>query len=432
MTASAVPAKATGVTFGVEKLTVDPSDTTIDSSTGVITIGDAQPGGDLKVTAETSTVKAGAALRTIEKPTSLDSTTQSAKDAAGGSYGGEFTHTFKGKGKAAGLADGRVNEKFDDLTPKNPFGKFTLKANKASSAGWPLDNTGTMMAADNVTIQKALIDVRPFIKSASNPAPKQTLPAGFSMTQHLHVRSKPSDTLDAAPFADTDHVRRLEERKDKLVVVVGAGKGEVVQDYTGPPAYRNAKTSATSVVASPPKPPAPKGGTAPAWARTEFTVTGEALPSTAKKVFSIVQKGKDRLGCEIDSATGIVKVGSQAGSITVRLSDGTNAHYDEVTVTITAPPAAPAGSRCRFGEEGSARQPGGRERSGSPSRIRASGWRGSATDGCSPASTRPRRLRRGTCSRSPRRRHGTRRSPRSAPTPTTPRCRRWRGSRTTS
>ena len=339
--ASPVPANATGVTFGIEKGTVEPNDTTVDASTGAITIGDAQAGGEMKVKVETSDKKSGALVRTIEKPTSLASTTQSAK-GAGGFYGGDFKHTFAGKNKPDGLAGGRIDEKFDDLSPKNPFGGFSLKANKGGGPGWSLDSGGTMASDDTVTIQKKLIDVRPFIKSASNPTPKETLPVGFSMTQHLHVKSTPSGKLDAAPFTDTAHVRRLEERAGKLVVVVKAGKGEVVQDYTGPPAYRNAKASATSVVASPPKPVAPKGGKAPEWTRNEFTVTGEVLPSGGKKVFSITQTGKARLGCEIDAASGVVKVGSEAGTITVRVSDGTTAHFDEVSVTITAPPAAAA------------------------------------------------------------------------------------------
>ena len=342
VTASPGPANATGVMSGVEKGTVDPSDTTVDAKTGAVTIGDSQPGGDLKVTADNSAATAGATLRTIEKPAKLDSTTQSATSASD-SYGGEFTHTFSGSGKAAGLADGRIDEKFDDLAPKNSFGGFSLNANRSGGKGWPLDSGGTMMAPDNVTIQKKLIDVRPFIKSASNPAPKELLPVGFSMTQHLHVKSQPSGKLDAAPFTDTAHVRRLEERKGRVVVVVKAGKGEVEQDYTGPPAYRGAKATPSSVAASAPRPKAPKGGKAPAWTRNEVTVTAETIPSGAKTVFAIVETGKARLGCEIDSASGVVKVGSEAGTITVRVSDGTKGHYDEATITITAAPApAPA------------------------------------------------------------------------------------------
>jgi hypothetical protein len=65
-------------------------------------------------------------------------------------------------------------------------------------------------------------------------------------------------------------------------------------------------------------------------------VTGDVIPSSGPKVFSIVGP---KLGCEIDAATGEVQVGSTSGSIKVRVSAGRGSNFDEVTITITAPPA---------------------------------------------------------------------------------------------
>jgi hypothetical protein len=195
-----------------------------------------------------------------------------------------------------------------------------------------------MNAPDHVTIDKTLPDVRPSITSASNPSPTGDLKkgVGFTMTQHMHAQSLPSGKLDDAPFADIPHVRQLEERSGDVKMVVKAGKDEVEQDYEGPPAFRNARASPAKVEASPPK---PKSG---AWQRNEVTVSADAIPSTAKTVFSIVETGAARLGCEIDSATGIVKVGDKPGTITVRASAGGAAkHFDEVKVTITPAAASP-------------------------------------------------------------------------------------------
>ena len=65
----------------------------------------------------------------IEKPKDIASTTSSA--ASG--YEAHFTHTFNSSGAGqSGLADANINEKFDSLTAKSPFGDdFTLKANAA-------------------------------------------------------------------------------------------------------------------------------------------------------------------------------------------------------------------------------------------------------------------------------------------------------------
>jgi hypothetical protein len=336
--ASAVPGNATGVKFTVEKGSVDPTGITIDETTGVITIAAGQQGGTVNVKA---TAPDGSAqlqsMQIVEKPVAIVST--NAVSGGGNSYGGQFTHTFSApSGKASGLDGGRINEKFDSLTAATPFeGPFTLSANAANAPGWALDVSGTMTGPDNVDIANTGIDIGRFTKSASNPTPK-TLPAGFTMTQHFHAKSLPSGTLDASAFTDANHVRTLTA---KATLTVEAGKGKTEDPYDGPAACTNAKAAPASVVASPPKPKAAKGGAAPAWNRSKVQVTADAVPSGAALVFSI--KGP-KLGCEIDASSGELLIGAQAGTITVRVAaKGAVKHFDEVIITITpAPPPAPA------------------------------------------------------------------------------------------
>ncbi len=336
-----VPANATAVTFGVEKGTVDPSATTV-SAKGAVTVTAAQPGGDISVFAEgtttdadgaTTTVKQSETLTVSEKPTSLDSTS-AVETTSTTQYGGEFTHTFSGPGDASGLADAVVNEKFDSLTPKTPFGSFALTANAANSAGWGLDSSGTMTGPDNVTIDKKLINVQQFVKSASNAKPK-SLPAEFSMTQHLHAKSFPSKALDKAQFAETEHVRRLEKDSDgNMKVVTEAGTEKVSQDYDGKYAITNATSDVSSVVRSDPKPKPVKGQPPPDWDRNLFTVSADTIPAGGSPIFAFTGAA---LGCEIDKASGEVKVGSTPGTVTVRVYDPTKTHYDDVKVVITKP-----------------------------------------------------------------------------------------------
>jgi hypothetical protein len=337
--ASAVPGNATGVKFTVEKGSVDPTGVTIDETTGVITIAAGQQGGtvNVKATAPDGTA-AWQPMQIIEKPVAIVST--SAVSGGGNRYGGQFTHTFSApSGKASGLEGGRINEKFDSLIAATPFegGTFKLSANAANAPGWSLDSSGAMSGPDNVDIAKAGIEIGRFTKSASNPTPK-TLPASFTMTQHLHAKSLPSGTLDASSFTDANHVRTL---TGKATFTVEAGKGKTEDPYDGPPACTSAKAAPASVVASPPKPKAAKGGPAPAWNRSKVQVTADAVPSGAALVFSI--KGP-KLGCEIDASSGELMIGDQAGTITVRVAAKAAAkNFDEVTIPITpAPPPVPA------------------------------------------------------------------------------------------
>jgi hypothetical protein len=151
------------------------------------------------------------------------------------------------------------------------------------------------------------------------------------MVQHMHAKSFPAGTLDAAPFTDVNHVRTL---TDKETFTVTAGKNHTDDAYTGPSAYTNIKASATSISASPPKPKAPATGS---WTRNKVTVTADVIPGKGTKVFSLVGP---KLGCEIDPSSGEVLIGDQAGAIKVRVSAGAGgANFDEVSITITPAPA---------------------------------------------------------------------------------------------
>ena len=328
--ATATPSKATGVKFSVEKGSVTPSNVTIDATTGVITVSAGQQGGTVTIKA-TSDDGAWATmdLRLVEKPVAVASTT--ASSAGGSVYGGQFTHTFSSaSGQASGLQGENINEKFDSLKAASGFGTFTLSANAAGSQGWDLTSAGAMAGPDNVDIDKSMIDVGKFVKSASNPAPANTLPVGFTMVQHMHAKSFPAGTLDASPFTDIDHVRTL---TDKETFTVTAGKNHTDDPYTGPSAYTNIKASATSVNASPPKPKAPATGS---WTRNKVQVTADVIPGKGTKVFSLVGP---KLGCEIDASSGEVLIGDQAGTIKVRVSAGASGtNFDEVSITITPAP----------------------------------------------------------------------------------------------
>ena len=94
---------------------------TVDASSGLITIGDKQEGGDVKITGE-SDDKATALgrLPLYEKPTKISATSGSAA-STGARYQADFKHTFEGhSGKAAKTEGTHVDEKFDSTTAEDP------------------------------------------------------------------------------------------------------------------------------------------------------------------------------------------------------------------------------------------------------------------------------------------------------------------------
>ena len=331
ITAAAKPAGVSGVKYSLEAGSVAPAaGTTIDESSGAVSVDAKQPGGRMKAKATNGAGWRDGEFRVIEKPKDIASTTSS----AAGQYEAHFTHTFNSAGAGkSGLEDANINETFDSKTAKSPFGAdFTLTANAAGSAGWFLSSSGTMNTVDKVSISKGGIDAGPFVKNASNPSPAKKLPQGFSMTQKLHARTFPSDKLEDSPFTTTDHVRELVEKDNKLQMRLAAGKKSEFIPYVGPTVFRNAKADKTTVVASGEKPKQGK------WTQNAVFVSVDAEGAAAKPSFSI--QG-DKLGCSVDSS-GMVKVGSTPGKITVRAGSAKN--FDEVVITITAPAPKPAAS----------------------------------------------------------------------------------------
>jgi hypothetical protein len=342
ITAKATPANASGVKFTLDAGSAAVgAGTSIDEKTGKVTLDAKQAGGTLKATATSDDgTSAWSDFKLVEKPTAIASTT----GAATGDYEAAFTHTFTGSsGGSAGLDGENINEKFDSLSVPSPFGgNFTLQANAAGSHGWDLDASGMMAGPDNVSIGAKDVDAGPFVKSASNPTPAKSLPQGFTMTQKLHAKTFPSGQLEGTPFTTTGHVRTLDEKNGKLVFLLKSGTKEVSIPYAGPAVYRNAKADKTTVQASAPKPA--KGD----WARNTVQVSVTAEGSGASPSYSIVGNA---LGCEVD-VNGKVKIGDQAGTITVRAGEAKR--YDEVTITITAPPAQPPVPKATAGDGGEA------------------------------------------------------------------------------
>jgi hypothetical protein len=337
ITAKAQPASAAGVQYSLDPGTVSPAaGTTIDATTGKVTVDPAQQGGTMRAKATAAdTSWSDIPFGVVEKPTGIASST----GAASGDYQGSFTHTFTApSGKSAGLDKGRVEEKFPTPTVKSPFkagATFTVQAN-AAGKGWDLDASGAMTGTDDVEMHSKDVDANDFVASASNPTPKGSLPVGFSMDQEFHAISFPSGKLDATAATTTQHVRTLAEENGKLVFKIKAGAKEVSMPYTGPAVYRNAKVDQPSVQASPPKPAK----------ANQVQVSVSAEGSGASPSYSIV--GAD-LGCQVDM-NGKVTIGSQAGTITVRAGDKTR--YDEVKITITPAPSPATGKPMDAGPEG--------------------------------------------------------------------------------
>lgn len=342
--ASKTPANAPGVTFALvgDNATI-ASGTTINATSGVITVDAAQTGGSAHVEAN-QTTSAFATTSPFTAPFNFTATpgaissTSSSTTSASGMYGGEFTHTFTSPaGGQTALERAHVNEHFpaasgNTLTLNGLGTTFTIALNSpnSASAGWDLDATGTMVAEDNVTWSDT-VDARPFVVNASNRTPANPLPQAVTATQNFRNLVFPANTYAAATVASTTHRRAFEMRNNSVKAVTSAGTGEVEQDYVGPTVFHHAAASPTSIPVVGPTPP---GGTAPTPTTSTISVTTEGQSATPTFSFS----GPD-LGCTL-STTGELTPGTTAGTVTVRV--GTATHYDEASVTLTPAPPPPA------------------------------------------------------------------------------------------
>jgi len=334
--ASIDPANATGVTLDIVGVTAAiAAGTTIDSTTGKITIDAKQTGGgaDVKATQTDTGIFATQPFSLTGIPGAIASTTATTRGVAK-FYGGDFVHTFAppAGGAATELELSRVNEKFaaatgTTLNITGKLGTLAITVNDPNSAtkGWDLDSSGTMVSADHVTWSHD-IDARPFVTNAANPTPTDVLPQELAAAQDFRNLEFPAKTFGAA-IASTTHRRAIEDRNDKLKAVTSANATginvEVEEDYAGPTVFRNAKATPASIPVTPP------GGTA-----TKSTITVDAEGAAATTKFKV---NAPDLGCTIDTA-GVLTPGTTTGTVTVRAGDGTS--FDETTVTMTAAPAA--------------------------------------------------------------------------------------------
>ena len=343
------PANAPGVTLAVagDNATIDPG-TTINNSTGAITVGPGQTGGSAHVAASqnataggitlTSTTPATAPFNFTAIPSGITSTAASPANATG-MYGGQFIHTFTspGGGQTA-LERSHVNERFagasgTTLTIRGLLGTLNITVNNpnAASSGWDLDAAGDMTGPDNVTWGNT-IDARPFVRNASHPAPNPGLPQELVATQSFRNLTFPAQTYGAAAVATTTHRRAIEDRSNLIKAITSANSGsinqEIVEDYAGPTIFRRARAAPASI---PVAAAAPPGGTAPAASTTTIAVDAEGQSATP--TFSV---RTPNLGCTIDTA-GVLTPGTTPGTVTVRAGDSVN--FDETTVTLTPLPA---------------------------------------------------------------------------------------------
>jgi hypothetical protein len=334
------PANATAVTLALTPGTaILATGTTINNTTGAITIDGKQTGGSAGVEASqtigTKTTTHSADFNFTAIPGKITATTPSTLGKAG-FYGGGFVHTFatpKGS-SASALEFAHINEKFAAgsgklLTITGKLGTFKIDINDPDVAteGWNLDASGTMDATDDVGFDHATADARPFVANASNKTPASSLPQAIAVTQSLRNLNFPAQKYGAT-VATTTHRRAIEDRSGKLKAVTSANATginvEVEETYAGPTVFRNAKATPASIPATTPAPP---GGAAPAATTSTITVDAEG---GGTPTFSI---NAPDLGCAIDSATGVLTPGTTKGLVTVQGGDGTN--FDETKVTIT-------------------------------------------------------------------------------------------------
>lgn len=335
--------------------TIAAGRTTIDNSTGAITVAADQTGGSAHVVAsQNATDPDGSFIQNSPSsgvfsftaiPSGITSTSASTYRSAT-DYGGEFTHTFTspGGGQTA-LGQSHVNERFPTasgttLTITGQLGTLSITVNSpnSASAGWDLYPTGEMDSPDEVIWSKTS-SARPFVFNASNPSPTHTLPQALTATQNFRnltfPSQIPSQRYGVAAVASTTHRRAIEDRNNQLKAVTSANASginqEIVEDYVGPTVFRRCRATPASI---PVAEPAPPGGTAPA--ATTSTITVDAEGQTATPTFSI---RPPELGCTITPG-GVLTPGTTAGTVTVRAGDSAN--FDETTVTLTARPAAPS------------------------------------------------------------------------------------------
>ncbi len=322
--------------------------TSIDAA-GNITLGATQVGGTIVVRATGgSGAWFEAELRLHAHPTGIASTSIAGPpNNSAHNYGATFDHVFNSSdGNVASLAGVAVGERFPNVPNPDaadhtvtgiPFGNGTFQLQTATltpgaTNNWFLTSAGGLGGTlDRVTIGHDGIDIGQHIASASNPTPANPLPAAFSVQQDLHWYC-PAAPANArwTNFISIQHERRLRLGSSGPEVVVSDNNQPQVDSYVGPTGVRNARATPATVVRS--------SGRTP----TTVQIAADALPAGRPLHFSI--HSSNALGCPINATTGVLTIGTTPGQIVVRVANRAGgSNFDEVTVTITNPPAqAPA------------------------------------------------------------------------------------------
>ena len=326
------------------------------SAAGRIRVGAAQQPGTITVNAADAT-GAGVTLDMTfsARPTGITSTSLVSQPS--GEYGHVFDHVLtSSSGKVAELEGVPIGEKFPLLATPNaathdippptfPFGgTFTLHTatlTPDASNNWFATSSGSLGGTfDTVSLDPAGIDVGRFVRSKSNPSPPAALPQSFSVEQHLHW----FNPMAASPWVDfrtVTHKRELSEKSGVVTFTTTVNKlGDGGDAYTGPIAPRRVAATPATTPASTAAPASPPPGAAAPAARTvALTVDTlpDALPTGQSLSWSI--EGPD-LGCTIaanatNPKQATLTVGTTAGKVTIRVTDGNGNNFDETVVTIT-------------------------------------------------------------------------------------------------
>lgn len=356
---TAGPGNATPVTWtlaaGTAQVATDTALTpSANTRTADLALGADQTGGTLSVKAETAGGWYTLPYTLASHPTAISSTSAISNPTTSTDYGGVFDHVFTSNDTlVASLENVAVGERFPNLPdpssashtiPVTPFGSFTLNtgtlpnAASGSSGNWFLTSAGELGGThDNVTFGKAGIDLGRHLVSDSNPTPTYPVPAEFVIDQQFHWWCPHAAAGSRwTQFAATTHTRRLRLNTagDEAEFVAIVNSQENVMPYeVGTGAGR---TAVRNALATPATTPPSAGGSA---AANTVQISAQVFPSTESVHYSIVGAS---LGCSIDAGTGLLTIGTQTGTVKVRVADSSGGpNWDEVDLTIATPVAAP-------------------------------------------------------------------------------------------
>jgi hypothetical protein len=363
VTAVTVPANIPGINWTLAAGTAPVATGTSISNTGVITFGATQAAGTIQVTADQPSAAGGRTcsfhndLVLHSHPAAISSTFVVGAPAthAAQNYGAVFNHNFtSADGQISSIENVGVGEEFigvpnatgvNHVIPTTPFGPFNLHtANLTNNAGnnWFITGGNLNGNFDTATIGRAGINVGRFLRSASNPTPAVTLPAGFTLVQGLHWFCRQAAAGGRwTQFARVDHTRTLRLTGTGVEFVVSVNHQDNVDDYTGHPAIINAAATPATI---PFRLTARRGTPTPPAQTTTITADSRPDPLPGGHALRFNIQGP-AFGCTINATTGVLTAGSRAGVVRVRVHDSAraNPNFDEVDVTLVAPPPpAPA------------------------------------------------------------------------------------------